>query len=217
MFPESEAQKSPEAHIALHKKYLDVSPYILPKDERMARSTLWHWDLHAPNIFVKDDQITGLIDWQSAWAGPLFLQYRYPKLVRYPGDVMLRLPENYKTLDKTEQDRVATQVEKSLVQYFYEIETRKENPLLAAVNAIPHRPTRKQTVDFVENTWEDDILPFRQCLIRLERFVPYCVFSGDKLTKSIQTLGRIRFRRALSHPFYRGRYTEPYAGRRGME
>ena len=93
MLPESEAQKSPEEHIALYKKYLDISPYILPKDGTMARSTLWHWDLHAPNIFVKDDRITGLIDWQTAWAGPLFLQYRYPKLVRYSGDVMLRLPE----------------------------------------------------------------------------------------------------------------------------
>jgi hypothetical protein len=172
MFQKSDAQNSPEAHVALYKKYLDISPYIIPKDERMSRSTLWHWDMHAPNIFVKDDQITSLIDWQSSWAGPLFLQYRYPKLVNYTGDIMLRLPENYKSMDKTEQDRVETQVEKSLVQYFYEMETKKVNPILVEVNDIPHGTTRRQTVEFAENTWEGDILPFRQCLIRLERFVP---------------------------------------------
>jgi thiamine kinase-like enzyme len=103
IFQKSDAQNSPDAHIALYKKYLDISTYISPKDERMTRSTLWHWDMHAPNIFVKDDRITSLIDWQSAWAGPLFFQYRYPKLVNYTGDLMLRLPENYKHMKKSEK------------------------------------------------------------------------------------------------------------------
>jgi hypothetical protein len=182
-FQKSDAQNSPEVHVALYKKYLGISPYISPKDERMTRPTLWHWDMHAPNIFVKDDRITSLIDWQSAWAGPLFLQYRYPKLAKYTGDVMLRLPENYKNMEKIEQDQVANQVEKSLVRYSYETETKKQNPLLVKVNDIPHGITRRQTVEFAEDTWEGDILPFRQCLIRLERFVPHCSFSRNQLTK----------------------------------
>ena len=175
MFVKSNAQNSPEAHVDLYKKYLSISPYIFPKDERMTRSTLWHWDMHAPNIFVKDDRITSLIDWQSTWAGPLFLQYRYPKLVDYTGEVMLRLPENYKDMEKNEKSRIANQVERSLVQYLYEIETKKQNPLLTEVNAIPHGLTRRQTIEFADDTWDGDILPFRQCLIRLERFVlPKC-------------------------------------------
>jgi len=103
-------------------------------------------------------------------AGPLFLQYRYPKLVDYNGKVMLRLPENYKDMEKDEKDRVAEQVERSLVQYLYEIETQKQNMLLVDMNNIPHRVTRKQTIEFGEDTWDGDILPFRQCLIRIERF-----------------------------------------------
>jgi hypothetical protein len=114
---------------------------------------------------------------------PLFLQYRYPKLVNYTGDVMLRLPENYKTMEKIKQDQVAKQVEKSLVQYLYELETKKQNPLLVEVNDIPHGTTRRQTVDFAEDTWEGDILPFRQCLIRLERFVLHCLSSRNQLAK----------------------------------
>jgi len=143
IFQKSDAQNSPDIHIALYKKYLDISPFILPEDERMNRSTLWHWDMHAPNFFVKDDRITSLIDWQSTWAGPLFLQYRYPKLVNYTGDVMLRLPEDYKNMERSEKDRVANQVERSLVQYFYELETKKQNPLLVEINDVPHGTTRR--------------------------------------------------------------------------
>lgn len=179
IFQKSDAQNSPDVHVALYKKYLDISPYILPKDERMTRSTLWHWDMHAPNFFVRDDRITSLIDWQSTWAGPLFLQYRYPKLANYTGDVMLRLPEDYKDMEKSEKDRVAKQVERSLVQYLYETETKKVNPLLVEINDIPQGTTRRQTIEFAEDTWEGDILPFRQCLIRLERFVlPSSPFHG---------------------------------------
>lgn len=173
----SDLQTSPEAHIALYEKYLKVSSYISPKDETMTRSTLWHWDMHAPNIFVKDSEITSIIDWQCAWAGPLFLQYRCPKLVDYSGEVMLELPEDYKTMEKDEQDRAAKQVEKSLVKYLYETESKRENPLLAEINDIPYWTTRRQTVGFAEDTWDDDIIPFRQCLIRLERFVPHYLIS----------------------------------------
>jgi hypothetical protein len=111
---------------------------------------------------------------------------------------MLRLPESYKTLDKTEQDRVATQVEKSRVQYFYEIEMRKQNPLLAEVNDVPHRITRKQTIDFVEVTWEDGILPFRQCLIRLERFVTHLLFAPRRIYRTICGMARDGMKRPIS-------------------
>jgi hypothetical protein len=175
IFKASDTQNSPDAHIALYKKYLAISPYILPEDESMSRSTLWHWDIHAPNIFVKDDKITSLIDWQSTWVGPLFLQYRYPKLVNYTGEVMLRLPEDYKDMEKSEKDRVKDrvkdQVERSLVQFLYKTETKKQNPLLVKVNDTPQVTTRRRTIEFAENTWDGDILPLRQCLIRLERFV----------------------------------------------
>lgn len=84
---------------------------------------------------------------------------------------MLRLPENYKDMEKSEKDRVSDQVERSLVQFLYETETKKQNPLLVKVNGISQGTTRRRTIEFAEDTWDGDILPFRQCLIRLERFV----------------------------------------------
>lgn len=63
---------------------MEVADYLLPKGDQI-RSTLWHWDIHAPNMFVHKDCITSLIDWQDTWAGPLFLQARSPQLVDYNG------------------------------------------------------------------------------------------------------------------------------------
>ncbi|XMA20108.1 hypothetical protein WAI453_012899 [Rhynchosporium graminicola] len=128
MIQELAAQESPDAHMALYKKFLKIFPYILPEDGRMSCSTLWHWDLHASNLFVKNDQVASIIDWQSTWAGPLFVQYRYPKIVSYAGEVMLMLPEDYESMEGKEKAGVSHQVERSIVQYLYEIKTKETNP-----------------------------------------------------------------------------------------
>ncbi|KAL9097474.1 MAG: hypothetical protein Q9165_000370 [Trypethelium subeluteriae] len=121
----SKAQGSPDAHTALYKKFLDVAEYLLPKGEYI-RPTLWHWDIHAPNIFVREDRITSLIDWQDTWTGPLFLQARHPRLIDYNGEVILKLPEDCATMeDEDEKRRVRSQVEKSIVLWTYESETER--------------------------------------------------------------------------------------------
>lgn len=84
---------------------------------------------------------------------------------------MLTLPADYEDMEKSDKDRVADQIERSLVQLFYEMETKKQNPLLVKVKDTPRGITRRRTVKFAEDTWDEDIIPFRQCLINLERFV----------------------------------------------
>lgn len=136
----------------------------------MLRSTLWHWDIHAPNLFVTNGRVTGLIDWQDVWAGPLFFQAQYPRLVRYTGEVMLQLPESYEGLtDEAEKARLRSQVERSIIQWIYEDETRTQNPILHDVFKLPQWRTICDTINYGVNTWEGDILPFRQCLIRIAR------------------------------------------------
>jgi len=122
---------------------------------------------------VQDDRITGLIDWQDVWVGPLFLQARPPRLVRYDGEVMLKLPERYDDLkdDDDEKTRIRDQVECSIVQFTYDSETKSTNPLAHAASNINQARTRRDTVDFSGNTWDGDIVPFRQCLIRITRYV----------------------------------------------
>ena len=84
---------------------------------------------------------------------------------------MSKLPEKYEDPEQSEQNRISRQVQRSLVQYLYEVDTKKQNPLLREVNGIPHGVTRRWAVEYAEDTWERDIIPSRQCLIRLERFV----------------------------------------------
>jgi hypothetical protein len=85
---------------------------------------------------------------------------------------MMKLPESYDTLeDEDEKMRVRTQVEKSIVLWTYETETKTTNPILHNVLHINQGRTRRDTIDFSANTWDGDIIPFRQCLIRIARYV----------------------------------------------
>ena len=80
--------------------FLHTIPYLFPKNETLSRSTLWHWYIYSANFFAEGNRITSLIDWQDIWAGPLFLQLRHPKLVDYNGEVLLKLPDNYESLEE---------------------------------------------------------------------------------------------------------------------
>ena len=166
-----EAQRTPEAHIILYKKFLKVTDYLLPKGDHI-RPTLWHWDIRPPNIFVHGDQIANLIDWQYVWVGPLFLQAQNAQLVNYDGEIVLRLPEYYDTPDdEDEKSRIRTQVEKSIILWTYGSETRKENSIVHDILHVCQGRTRRDTVQFSANTWDRDIIPFRQCLILIVRYV----------------------------------------------
>ena len=171
LFNTSKAQNDPNAHIALYNKFLAIAGLIVPHSHGLAKPTLWHWDLHASNIFIdSSNKITSIIDWQDIWIGPLFLQVRHPRLINYNGEFLLKLPEHYENLeDKEEKERLETQVERSVLLHTYESITAEKNPVLRDVLYMPHGPTRRQTVHFSANTWDNDIVPFRQCLIRMER------------------------------------------------
>ncbi|KAG4434115.1 hypothetical protein IFR05_010395 [Cadophora sp. M221] len=146
LFAMSEAQRTPEAHVVLYRKFLDVAEYLLPKGDQI-RPTLWHWDIHAPNIFVHEGHVTALIDWQDIWVGPFY-------------DALE---------DGDEKTRIRTQVEKSIVFWTYENETKNTNSILHEILSIGQARTRRDIVDFSANTWDGDIIPFRQYLIRIAR------------------------------------------------
>lgn len=133
-------------------------------------SFLWHSDLRTPNVFVDDTgHITSIIDWQSTWAGPLFLEGRHPHLLDYNGDLILELPENFKQLDENMQTAVKDNVTKSILLYLYEKYTAERNPLLSRVFRYPDGKTLTDPIRFVGNTWEGDILPLRESLIRVQK------------------------------------------------
>lgn len=83
---------------------------------------------------------------------------------------MLKLPESYESLtDDAEKTRIRTQVERSILQWMYEYETETANPILYEIFKLPQWRTRRDAIEFSANTWDGDILPFRQCLINIVR------------------------------------------------
>ncbi|PWY78015.1 phosphotransferase family protein [Aspergillus sclerotioniger CBS 115572] len=167
---ESHSQNDPAEHISLLQRYIAIAPYLMPHEKDILGSFLWHTDLRTPNIFVDDNgNITSIIDWQSAKAAPLFLQGRHPRFVNYNGEVRLKLPEDFDQLDQDAQAEVKDQVAKSTLIYLYEKYTAKTNPLLDRVLRYPNGKTLAQPTHYVANTWDEEIIPFRETLIRLQR------------------------------------------------
>ncbi|KAL3491047.1 phosphotransferase enzyme family protein [Aspergillus germanicus] len=74
-------------------------------------SVLWHSDLHSQNIFVDPESpghITGIIDWQSVSAWPLFMQVGRLAFLDYNGPVpeklgKVHLPPSFDSMDPDEQ------------------------------------------------------------------------------------------------------------------
>lgn len=166
----SHSQNDPAEHVSLLQRYLSTAPHLIPQDESILGSFLWHPDLRTPNIFVDDSgHITSIIDWQSTSAGPLFLEGRHPHFLDYNGDLILELPEDFKQLDENTQSAVKGKVTNSILLYLYEKYTAERNPILSRVFQYPNGKTLTDPIRFVGNTWDGDILPLRESLIRIQK------------------------------------------------
>jgi hypothetical protein len=111
---------------------------------------------------MDQNQIASVIDWQGTWAAPLFLQAQPPDIVDYHGPMMLKLPENFENLDKDQANSdQAADCEVNPSQ-LYLIETEERNSHLAETFHLDHGKTRRFAVTFTGNTWDDDIVSFRE-------------------------------------------------------
>ncbi|KAF3491213.1 uncharacterized protein GIQ15_00730 [Arthroderma uncinatum] len=167
----SKSQHSPDAHIDLYKKFLDVADFILPTKQEHVRSTLWYSDFRVYTIFVDGTRITCLVDWQNIWARPLFMQAQSPKLFRIKDEV-LELPKEYEEMtDEDEKAELRNNVETSKLQRAYHENTKIVNPDIHDVlHNIPRGDKIRQTIALSTDTWNDDIIPFRMCLIWIARY-----------------------------------------------
>lgn len=165
----SKAQNCPEAHLNLLEKFLNVVPYLMDFNPELMRSTLWHTDLHSSNVFVNDGQITAIIDWQGSWAGPLFLQAQPPPLVEYQGNVLLKRPDNFDSLTPEQKAEIKRKIFRSTLFQLYLVETEKSNHLLTRAFHIDHGKTKRLPIELAGNTWDDDIVSFRESLIHVQK------------------------------------------------
>ncbi|KAK2882676.1 hypothetical protein FQN49_000108 [Arthroderma sp. PD_2] len=167
----SKTQHSPDAHIELYKKFLDVADFVLPTQQEYVRPTLWYNDFREYSIFVDGTRITCLIDWQHIWAKPLFLQAQDPKLFNIKEEI-LELPKDYEEMtDEDDKAQLRNNVETSKLQRAYREKTQMINTDAHDVlNNITRGTKIRQMIGLSTDTWNDDILPFKMCLIWMARY-----------------------------------------------
>ncbi|EGC45615.1 conserved hypothetical protein [Histoplasma capsulatum var. duboisii H88] len=165
-----------EDRIAIMKDLLLIENKLLSSREpipnitaapHIVAPTIRHTDLHSDNLLVDNGHITSAIDWQGAWAGPLFLERRHPRPIDHHGDVILKPPVNFKDLVPNEKSRLRRQITSSIVLYLYEQQTAKINPRLDRILRSKLGRIRCDPITFASNTWDDDLLPLRESLINL--------------------------------------------------
>ncbi|KAL4907718.1 kinase-like domain-containing protein [Aspergillus multicolor] len=168
-----EEPETSEQYIQLLQQYLEIAPYLLSGlQESTLRNTLSHSDLHLDNIFIDPttNQITAIIDWQSAAVAPLALQPFHPQM-----------PELSLNPASDEQP----QQEESLLDYYYQ---------KAKAAGLPRRPSqdlyfrvRISPMTHITGYWErHDLFFLRQSLISViagDNFYPIGTLCPITLTR----------------------------------
>ncbi|KAK2863701.1 hypothetical protein FQN49_004075 [Arthroderma sp. PD_2] len=110
---------SKETKLKALKAYMEIVEHLLPNDESIRASHLWHNDLHAENIFVNPEnpsEICGLIDWQTTELAPLYDHTIEPYILDYKGPRMngdlLKRPDLDEVQKLFEDDTDLTALEK---------------------------------------------------------------------------------------------------------
>ncbi|KAL4875984.1 phosphotransferase enzyme family protein [Aspergillus karnatakaensis] len=155
---QSDSQESPDHHINILNKY------------GLNRSVLWHADLHPGNIFLKDNQITSIIDWQFCSTLPLFHDCRIPKFLKiHNGGLLFDLPSATGLTAQQKEDNLQryqlTQLQQLYISKFRDL----DNDIFSALS-FPQASTRQQLIDFAGYTWDDDgLYLFQEMLLRTWR------------------------------------------------
>lgn len=163
-------------HVQLLEQFLTVLPHILPSTG-LSRPAMLHHDLHSDNIFVDDadpTKISSIIDWQAVYASPLFMQARFPSIFDcdgpYPqGAVQPQLPENFNTLSPAEKKLAEDRLSELRLKKFYELASRKFNPLLIKAMDAMRNDDDPTTFIFhiVGQSSTDGPMPIRELLIQI--------------------------------------------------
>ncbi|KAJ5353503.1 hypothetical protein N7541_006067 [Penicillium brevicompactum] len=81
--------------------------------------------------------------------------------------------------DPEQQADIKRKIFKSTLYQLYLIETKERIPLLAKAFHLAHGKTRRLPMEFAGNTWDGDIVPFREALINVERYWQELGIEGE--------------------------------------
>lgn len=165
-------QPSPPRKLSALQNYLKVAPYVLPEDEVTHSSVLWHNDLHLQNIFVDPGdptRISGVIDWQSTSACPLFMQAARPGFLDYDGPVpeelgLVSLPSNIDTMPEDERQKAKKLHQAQTLHNLYLALTRRANAV--AFQAIQNQATLRHQISVTPGLILADYEPYLHNILR---------------------------------------------------
>ncbi|KAL3485642.1 kinase-like domain-containing protein [Aspergillus germanicus] len=92
-------QPSRDKKVFAIQSYLKLVEHLIPEDDNVTTSHLWHDDIYVENMFVNPDdpsEIYAFIDWQSTELAPLYDHIIEPYILEYNGpplDDLLERPE----------------------------------------------------------------------------------------------------------------------------
>jgi len=126
-----------ERKLAALDVYSKLVDYLVPTDDSITTSNIWHDDLHGENIIVnplKPTEIVGIIDWQSVALTPLFENAQLPLFLKYDGPQLkgLETPgypdtEGMEAAAADAADKLWNQM---TIAAYYRRFTQKRNPIL---------------------------------------------------------------------------------------
>ena len=181
----------PDEILTLLERYLQLSPAMVPPkspDDKHS-PTLWHPDLHLDNVFVdpESQQITRIIDWQSAAVMPFFYQCGIARMFQCPwtlaGDNTIpKLPANYDNLALDEQKKLESDRKSEISLKYYKSLTHRDNPRHWAALQLQRQnlEVRTEPSRLVARVWENrDVFFLRRALLEIiAQWEDLCPGSG---------------------------------------
>ena len=141
-------QPTREKKLKALQYYSSLIKYLLPAEEFISTSSLWHGDLHTGNIFVNPNnytEVVGFIDWQATELAPLFNQIRQPYFLDHDGPTVRglerpRRPDNFAELDQADQEKANTLYGKRSLSSAYRYLLNQKYPWLYRALSFQETP-----------------------------------------------------------------------------
>lgn len=169
---------NPDVQIEDLSKYLDLVPWLVPRDEDRHRPVIRHPDLSPNNIFISDEgAITGLIDWQHCAVMPLSLHSRIPEHFQNWGDEVSEslhlpaLPASYHVLTAPEQEVEHEKYRRRQLHHFYVGFTALHNKDHSKALQDSSVTEANKLFEVAGHPWEGDNASLRAQIIRYTRFL----------------------------------------------
>lgn len=164
----------PTEHITSLKNYIQIAPFLIPKDRESHWPIIRHTDPHPPNILVSDDpKIVGMIDWQHCYVLPLLSQAGIPKYFRNYGNeeserlTTLRLSNNLAELIEEEKVTAMEQWSKHHIHSYYLAASANLNKVHFRTRMEDRSIFRSRIFQHAGKLWEGDSVTLKADLIQV--------------------------------------------------